>query len=157
MSAPCPFCEFETSDFRKNHNWNCTRCGKDYADWLLTLKSKRNSNKDVETKATDEKLKLFSQKEIPLEAEPVKSARLLFVFAALGLLALSFAVDGIFTWFYLISIPLAGYYALTIYRTGYALGQHDVVYQRNKNPFMYRVHLWSLIVYMFVALYLCLD
>lgn len=85
----------------------------------------------------------------------MKSAQSLLVLAVLLLLGLNFAVEGIFSWVFLITIPLAGYYALTMHRTGYALGENHV-YQRNKNPFMYRVHFWSAIVLVFAALCSCL-
>lgn len=150
MSAPCPFCGFEASDFRKSYNWRCTQCGKDYANWLIA------QNESAKEENATKKKPLFSQREIPSEAEPVKFAQLLFVLAILLLLALNFVIEGIFSWVFPVSIPFAAYYAFTIHRTGYALGQHDV-YTRDKNPIMYRAHLWGVIGYIFAAFWAWID
>ena len=150
MSKPCPFCGFEAADFRKSHNWRCSQCGKDYANWLMDQKVTADSQKVSRDDGGNKKQSVFSKREIPSEAEPVKSAQSLLVLAILSLLALNFAVDDAFKWFYPASMPLFAYYAFTIHRTGYALGQYSV-YSRDKNPFMYRVHLWSAVGFILVA------
>ncbi|GGX70642.1 hypothetical protein [Saccharospirillum salsuginis] len=150
MSEPCPFCGFEKSDFRKSHNWRCSQCGKDYANWLMARKTTADSQNVSPDDGGIKKQSLFSKREIPSEAEPVKSAQSLLVLAILSLLALNFVVDDVFSWIYPVSIPLAAYYAFTIHRTGYALGQHSV-YSRGKNPIMYNVHLWGVLGYTLVA------
>jgi hypothetical protein len=94
---------------------------------------------------------LFSRREIPPEAEPVKFAQSLFVFAILLLLALNFVIEGIFSWVFPVSIPFAGYYAFTIYRTGYVLHQ-NAVYHRERNPIIYNAFLWGAFGYIFVAI-----
>lgn len=139
MSEPCPFCKFESSDFRLSHNWNCTHCGKDYADWLLMAKSSQSPKSTPETKTIRKETKLFSLEELPLEAKSVKAAQSLLVIAVLMLLALNFVIDGVFSWLAPVTVPLASYYALTIYRSGFALGRNEV-YQRERNPLMFRVH-----------------
>ena len=142
MSTPCPFCEFEASDFRESHNWRCYRCGKDYADWLMAQKAKDEK--------VSKKEPMFSVKEIPPEAEPVQFAQHLLLFSILSLLALNFFVEGIFSWLIPVSIPFVAYYALTVYRTGYAIGQHTI-YNRDKNPIMYRAHILGAIGYIILA------
>lgn len=156
VSAQCPFCGFEASDFRESYNWYCTKCGNDYANWLLAQKTSTSSQEDTQEKAADKKAAFFSRREIPLEAEPVKFAESLIVLGMLMLLALNFVIEGIFSWIYPISIPLVGYYALTIYRTGYALGKHEV-YHRDRNPIIYRCYLLGSIGYIFVALFAWID
>lgn len=145
MHAPCPFCGFEASDFRESYNWYCTKCGEDYANWLIAQKTSANSQENAAKKPL-----LFSRPEIPAEAEPVKFAQSLFVLAILLLLALNFVIEGIFSWVYPVSIPLAGYYAFTIYKTGYALGR-NTVYHRERNSIIYQAFLWGAIGYIFVA------
>ena len=76
--------------------------------------------------------------------------------AVLTLLGLNFVVKGIFSWIYPVSIPLAGYYALTIYRTGYALGRNEV-YSRDRNPIIYKTYLLGAIGYIFVAIFAWAD
>ena len=110
----------------------------------------------VFTKNIDKETAIFSRQEIPKEAEPVKFAESLIVIAVLTLLGLNFVVKGIFSWVYPISIPLAGYYALTIYRTGYALGRNEV-YSRDRNPIIYKAYLLGAIGYIFVAIFAWAD
>lgn len=145
MSAPCPFCGFAASDYRERYNWCCTKCGKDYAGWLIVQKASTNSEEQAANKKP-----LFAQRAIPLEAEPVKFAQSLFMLSILALLILNFVIDGVFSWVYPVSIPLAGYYAFTIHKTGYALGQH-AVYHRERNPIIYKVFLWGTIGYIIAA------
>jgi hypothetical protein len=99
---------------------------------------------------------MFSRQEIPIEAEPVKFAQSLFVLAILLLLVLSFVVEGIFSWVFLVSIPFAGYHAFTVHRTGYALGQ-NTVYTRDRNPIIHRIHVWGSIGYIGLALAVSLQ
>lgn len=145
MSAPCPFCGFAASDYRESHNWRCAQCGKDYADWLTIQKAKAKEESGIK------KQPLFAKQKLPPEAEPVRFAQHLFLFAILFLLALNFVIEGIFAWVFPVSIPFAGYYALMVHKTGYALGQH-AVYTREKNPIMYKAHLWGVGGYMILAL-----
>ena len=93
---------------------------------------------------------LFSRTEIPSEAEPVQFAQSLFVLSLLGFFALSVVFDGTISWIFPVSIPFAGYYAYTIHRTGYAVGQ-NIFYSRDENPFIYNVHLAALIGYILLA------
>ena len=93
---------------------------------------------------------MFSPQEIPPEAEPVKFAQSLFVLTVLALMALSFVIEGVFAWVFPVSIPLTGYYALTIHKTGYAVGRHEV-YRRDRNPIAYNSHLWGAVGFMFLA------
>lgn len=148
MSTPCPFCEFEASDFRESHHWRCYRCGKDYADWLMAQKAQ-------DEKVT-EKESFFSAQKIPPEAEPVQFAQHLIVFAILLLLFLSFFVDGIYSWLFPVSIPFVAYYGLTVYRTGYAIGQYTV-YNRDKNPIMYRIHILGAFGYIILAFWVSVN
>ena len=94
----------------------------------------------------------FSRVEIPDEAEPVNSAQSLLVLAILIVLLLSFAVEGAAAWLFPVAAAMGAYYALTIHQTGHALGR-NAVYQRTRNPFMFRVHFWGAIVFVFAALY----
>lgn len=151
MSTPCPFCGFEASDYRESFNWHCTKCDKDYAAWLIAQKGNATSQE-----STVEKQPLFSRREIPSEAEPVKLAQSLFMLAMLTLLALNLVIEGIFSWVYPVSMSFAGYYAFTIHRTGYALGQHTV-YERDRDPIIYNAFLWGSIAYIFVALFAWID
>lgn len=148
MSSPCPFCGFKASDFRESYNWCCSECGKDYADWLLAQKANASSREN--SKNAQKPKPLFSAREIPPEAEPVKFAQSLFVLVCLLFLGLNFVYEDTFSWFMPVCIPLVGYYAFTIYKTGYALGQY-YVYSREKNPIMYKVHLWGAIGFMFLV------
>lgn len=148
MTEPCPFCDYESSDFRLSHNWQCAKCGKDYTDWLLQQKKSGAST----AKPAAEKITLFSKTEIPTEAKPVQAAQSYIVLAALGVLALNFAVEGAFTWLYPLLVPLCGYYAFTIFRTGYAVAKNSV-YQRDKNPNMYKLHLLGAIAFTFVVFF----
>ncbi|WP_147307670.1 hypothetical protein [Wenzhouxiangella sediminis] len=93
---------------------------------------------------------VFSVQEIPEEAEPVKFAQSLFVFVILALGALNFLIEGVFSWIFPVSIPLAGYYAIAVFRTGYAIGRYEV-YHRDKNPNMYKVHLLGAVGLMILA------
>lgn len=93
---------------------------------------------------------IFSAKEIPSEAEPVKFAQSLFVLTILALGLLNFVVEGIFAWIFPVSIPLAGYYAFTVHNTGYAIGRYEV-YHRDRNPNMYRIHLLGAVGLMILA------
>lgn len=152
MSDPCPFCSFEGSDFRHSHNWRCSQCEKDYSDWLRSAHAGAGSSTPSQ-KGRVEKEALFSfRKEISAEAEPVKSAQSLFLLVLLSMVLLSFAVDGVFDWVFLISALLIANYAWTMHRTGYAIGKHDV-YHRDTTPFMFRVHFWGAIVAIGVFLY----
>jgi len=101
MSAPCPFCGFEVSDYRESYNWRCNRCGKDYGDWLTAQKAKEEN--------VVKKEPLFSRQEVPPEAEPVKLAQHLFLLAILLVLALNFVIEGMSSWLFPISIPFAAY------------------------------------------------
>lgn len=152
MTAPCPFCGFEASDFRESYNWYCTHCGKDYAGWLLAQKASARPEKEDKENNTDKKAPFFSRREVPEEAKPVKFAELLIVLAILMLLALNTAIEGVSSWLFPVSIPFVAYYAWTIYKTGYAIGQHQV-YQRDKNPLIYRAYLWGAIGFIFLALF----
>ncbi|MFQ3262257.1 hypothetical protein [Reinekea sp.] len=153
MSESCPFCKFERSDFRQSHNWNCAHCGKDYADWLLMMKSSQSSQSTPESKTETirKETTLFSTDELPLEAKPVKAAQSLLVLVVLILLALNFVIEGIFSWLGPVTVPLVSYYALTIYRSGFALGRNEV-YQREKNPLMFRAHFFGAIALVLAAL-----
>ena len=151
MTEPCPFCGFEASDFRKSFNWHCSECDKDYADWVADQKKNTLSKQRANEESPIKKQAIFSPRKIPVEAEPVKFAQSLITGVILLLVALNFFIDGVFSWVFPVSIPLAGYYAFTIHKTGYALGQHTV-YQRDKNPIMHKVFFWAAIVYMLVAM-----
>lgn len=148
MSAPCPFCGFEASDYRESCNWRCNQCGKDYADWLTAQKARKEN--------ASKKEPLFSKQEIPSEAEPVKFAQHLFLLAILLVLALNFVIEGMSSWLFPVSIPFAGYYAFTVYRTGYAIGQY-AVYKRDKNPIMYKAHILGATGYIILALWAWVD
>lgn len=93
---------------------------------------------------------MFSQQEIPKEAELVKFAQSLFVLTILGLGLLNFVIEGIFSWIFPVSIPLAACYAFTVHRTGYALGRYDT-YHRDSDPIIYNVHLWGAVGIAFLA------
>lgn len=150
MSLPCPFCGFEASDFRESYNWRCGKCGKDYAGWLIDQKARASSPRGATHDNARKNEPLFSRQNIPSEAEPVKFAQSLFVLAILLLLVMSFVIEGIFSWVFPVSIPLVGYYAFTMHKTGYAISQH-AVYHRDRNAIMYRVHLWAAVAYIFLA------
>lgn len=95
---------------------------------------------------------MFSPKEIPSEAEPVKFAQSLFVLTILAMGPLNFVINGIFAWIFPISIPLAGYYAFTIHSTGYAIGRYDV-HHRDRSPVLYNAHLWGAVGFMLLAFF----
>jgi hypothetical protein len=152
MSAPCPFCGFKQSDFRHSHNWRCFECEKDYADWLLSQSNNSSKAKPAASKSSA----LFSSQPLPEAAQPVKRAQSLLALAVLILLPLSLWVDDVFVWLYPVSIALAGYYAVVVYRTGYALGRHQV-YAREQQPLGFYLHLVVALVYMVVATIAWLD
>lgn len=147
---PCPFCGFEQSDFRHSHNWQCNQCGRDYADWLNKTKSERPLAEKVTTKTPPVK-PLFSAKPIPDQAQPVKDAQNIILFIILGLVLLNFVVEA-FAWLYPIAIGCALYHAYVLNKTGYAIGRYDV-YERKKNPFVFRIHFWGSFVFAVIALW----
>lgn len=98
----------------------------------------------------NKKTPFVSKQEIPPEAEPVKFAQHLFLSAIVFVLALNFIVEGASTWLFPVSIPFAAYYAFSINKTGYAIGQH-AVYSRDKNPLIFKAHMFGAICYMLVA------
>jgi len=76
--------------------------------------------------------------------------------AILLVLALNFVIEGMSSWLFPISIPFAAYYAFTVYRTGYAIGQHTV-YNSDKNPITYKAHILVAIGYIILAFWAWVD
>jgi hypothetical protein len=138
---PCPFCGFEHSDFRESHNWSCSECKQDYADWLKTSQGsvKTNARSSISKPV---KKAMFSSQEIPEEAQPVKDAQNVMLFGLLGCLLLNILNISEFLFIYPVGSVLLIYMAFRIHQTGFAIARLDL-YQREKNPLMFRVHFWG--------------
>lgn len=155
MIKPCPFCHYQHADFRDSHNWYCTQCGKDYADWLIGQKEAEKPL--IENKGRRKTQKpLFSKQAIPEGAKPVRSAQGLLVGVVVVLALLSNANVVSFQWAYASSIPLLIYLVITMHQTGYAVGRYEVYTLKNQ-PILFRVHFWGFVFAIPAMLYLWLS
>ena len=102
------------------------------------MRSVKDSSKDI---------MIFSSDEIPPAAKPVAFAQNLSIAVFLSCLGILTILEASIDWLLLVMLPCVGYYAFTIYKTGYVVSRSNV-YSRKKSPVAYQF-------YFLISLLLC--